>query len=101
MSNTDGVERSEAESIVATSPALAVDLLLRLDALAAQYAEVVAQNAALTERVEELERRVKRSSRTSHQPPSSDGPSAARRQSSREPSGRSRGGLLAHPPPGQ
>ena len=69
------MERSEAESIVADSPALAVDLLLRLDVVRAQYAEVVEQNAvlvaqsaALAERVAELERRAKRSSRTSHQP---------------------------------
>lgn len=83
------MERSEAELIVAESPRLAVELLLRLDALSAQ-------NAVLVERVDELERRVRRSSRSSHQPPSSDGPSVARRQSSREPSGRAGGGQPGH-----
>lgn len=83
------MERSEAERIVATEPSVAVELLLRFDALAAH-------NAELTERVEELERRARRSSRTSHLPPSSDGPGAPRRPG-KPPSERNRGGQPGHP----
>ena len=94
--NTGCVERVEAERIVSGEPSVAVELLLRLDGLVVQNAQLAAHNASLTERVEELERRARRSSRTSHVPPSSDGPGVPRRPS-KPPSERSRGGQPGHP----
>jgi cell division protein FtsB len=65
------VERSDAEAIYAQGRELVVDALL---ALSARLEAQDAQLAALSERVEELEQRLKRDSRNSSLPPSRDPP---------------------------
>jgi len=86
------MERAQAEAMLAGDRAVAVELLLRLDAVVTTLTE---RNASLERRVEELERGAKRSSRTSHQPPSADGPGAPRR-AGKPPSDRQRGGQAGH-----
>ena len=85
------MEGVEAEAIVADR-AVAIEVLLRLDAVVTTLTE---RNAGLERRVEELERRAKRSSRTSHQPPSADGPGAPKRPG-KPASERQRGGQAGH-----
>jgi hypothetical protein len=63
------VERSEAEAIYAAGREPVVEALL---ALSARLEVQGAQLAALAERVEELEQRLKRDSRNSSLPPSHD-----------------------------
>lgn len=66
------------------------------DALYALFAQQVAQLAALTTRVQELETRLGGHSQNSHRPPSSDGAGAPpRRQRTR--SGKAPGGQRGHP----
>jgi transposase len=86
------VERSEAEAIYAQGRAAVVDALL---ALSARLEAQDAQLAALAERVEELEQRLKRDSRTSSLPPSQDPPWLGKRGRSRG-TGRKRGGQPGH-----
>jgi transposase len=86
------VERSEAEAIYAQGREPAVDALLMLSArLEAQDAQL----AALAERVEELEQRLKRDSSNSSLPPSHDPPWLGKRGRSRG-TGRKQGGQPGH-----
>ena len=65
------MERFEAEAIYAQGEGPVVEVLL---ALSARVEAQETQLAALTERLEELEQRLKRDSRTSSRPPSQDPP---------------------------
>ena len=88
-----GMERAEAEAIYEQGREAVVAVLL---ALAAQVEAQNARIAKLTARIEELERRLRRSSHNSSTPPSQDPPGA--RQRKRAPSsGRSQGGQPGHP----
>jgi transposase len=94
-----GVERAEAEAIYEQGREVVVGVLLELSA---QNARLVAQVEALTARVErqeqriaQLERKTKRSSRNSSQPPSADPPGSAPRRG-KDPSGRKQGGQPGH-----
>jgi transposase len=86
------VERSEAEAIYAQGREPVVDALL---ALSARLEVQGAQLAALAERVEELEQRLKRDSGNSSLPPSHDPPWVGKRGRSRG-TGRTRGGQPGH-----
>jgi transposase len=86
------VERSEAEAIYAQGREPVVDALL---ALSARLEAQDAQLAALAERVEELEQRLRRDSRNSSLPPSHDPPWLGKRGRSRG-RGRKRGGQPGH-----
>jgi transposase len=86
------VERSEAEATYAQGREPVVDVLLMLSArLEAQDAQL----AALVERVEELERRLKRDSSNSSLPPSHDPPWLGKRGRSRG-TGRKAGAQPGH-----
>jgi transposase len=87
------VRRDEID-LVYDSGCEAVAALIR--AQAARIDELVAANALLTERVEELERQAGRSSRNSSLPPSRDSPDA-RKQRPKKRSGRRQGGQPGHP----
>jgi len=87
------VERSEAEAIYAQGREPVVDALV---ALSARLEAQDAQLAALSERVEDLEQRLKRDSRNSSLPPSHDPPWLGKRGRSRG-TGRTRGGQPGHP----
>jgi transposase len=87
------VERSEAEAIYAQGREPVVDALV---ALSVRLEAQDAQLAALAERVEELEQRLKRDSRNSSLPPSHDPPWLGKRGRSRG-TGRTRGGQPGHP----
>jgi transposase len=67
-----------------------------IEAQAALIDELVASNAALATRVEELERQAGRSSRNSSLPPSRDSPQARKQRPSKQ-SGRKQGGQKGHP----
>jgi len=86
------VERSEAEAIYTAGREPVVGVLL---ALSARLEAQDAQLAALVERVEELERRLKRDSSNSSLPPSDDPPWLGKRGRSRG-TGRTRGGQPGH-----
>ena len=86
------MERSEAEAIYAQGPEPVVEVLL---ALSARLEVQDAQLAALAERVEELEQRLKRDSRNSSLPPSHDPPWLGKRGRSRG-TGRKQGGQPGH-----
>jgi transposase len=86
------VERSEAEAIYAAGREPVVEALM---ALSARLESQDAQLAALSERVEELEQRLKRDSRNSSLPPSHDPPWLGKRGRSRE-TGRKQGGQPGH-----
>jgi transposase len=87
------VERSEAEAIYAQGREPVVEVLV---ALSARLEAQDAQLAALSERVEELEQRLKRDSRNSSLPPSHDPPWLGKRGRSRG-TGRTQGGQPGHP----
>jgi len=76
------VERAEAEAIYEQGRDVVVGVLLELSAqnerLVAQVERLTAQVARQEERIVQLERKTKRSSRTSSQPPSQDPPGAPR-----------------------
>lgn len=78
------MERAEAEAIYDAGREVVVEVLLRMDRRIRQ----------LEARVEKLERELKKSSRNSSRPPSSDSPSAPAR--SKDPSGRKRGAQGGH-----
>ncbi len=86
------MERSDAEAIYAQGREAVVDVVL---ALSARLEAQDAQLAALAERVEELEQRLKRDSRNSSLPPSHDPPWLGKRGRSRG-TGRKQGGQLGH-----
>jgi len=86
------VERSEVEAIYAEGREAVVDVVL---ALAARLEAQDGQLAALAERVEELEQRLKRDSRNSSLPPSHDPPWLGKRGRSRG-TGRKQGGQPGH-----
>jgi transposase len=86
------MERFEAEAIYAQGEGPVVEVLL---ALSARVEAQETQLAALTERLEELEQRLKRDSRTSSRPPSQDPPWTQPRGRSRG-TGRKRGGQPGH-----
>jgi hypothetical protein len=87
------VERSEAEAIYAQGREPVVDALV---ALSARLAAQDAQLAAVAERIEDLEQRLKRDSRNSSLPPSHDPPWLGKPGRSRG-MGRTRGGQPGHP----
>src|SRR3954467_8248384 len=69
-----------------------------IQALQAENAQLCADNAVLTARLAELERRLGLNSSNSGKPPSSDGLKKSPRVSSlREPTGRKSGGQIGHP----
>jgi transposase len=93
------VERAEAEAIYEQGRDAVVEVLL---ALSAQNERLTAQVEALTtrvarqeERIAQLERETKRSSRNSSQPPSQDPPGSPPRRG-KDPSGRRQGGQQGH-----
>lgn len=85
------MERAEAEAIYDAGRAACVEVLLRLARLEDRVVELEAENAALRERLGELERRLKRNSQNSSLPPSQDPPTVPPRpqqpQSGRRPGG--------------
>jgi transposase len=86
------VERSEAEAVYDRGRDAVVAVLVALsERIAAQDAQI----ERLTARMEELERRLNRSSRNSSAPPSQDPPGTAKRKP--PPSGRGPGGQPGHP----
>ncbi len=85
------MERAEAEAIYDAGREACVEVLLRLARLEGRVGELEAENAALRERLGELERRLKRNSQNSSLPPSQD-PPAAPPQPHRARSGRRPGG---------
>lgn len=87
------MERAEAEAIYDAGREAVVGALV---ALAGQVEALLEANRALTGRLERLEERVRRSSRNSSLPPSSDPPGAAPRPP-KPASGRRRGGQAGHP----
>jgi len=86
------VERAEADAIFEQGRDAVVAVLV---ALAERIAVQDVQVAKLTARLEELERRLNRSSRNSSLPPSQDPPGTAKRK--QQPSGREPGGQPGHP----
>jgi transposase len=93
------VERAEAEAIYDEGHDVVVRVLLELSSqnqrLAAQVEALTTRVARQDERIAELERKTKRSSRNSSQPPSIDPPGAPQR-GSKDPSGRKRGAQDGH-----
>ena len=87
------MRRGEIELVWAAGRDAVVALI---EAQATRIDELVASNAALAARVEELERQAGRSSRNSSLPPSRDSPDA-RRQRPKKQSGRKQGGQPGHP----
>ncbi|MCA1699816.1 MAG: IS66 family transposase [Actinobacteria bacterium] len=86
------MERDEAEAIFERGGDVVVALLLRMDEQIERLEKRVGQQ---DERIAQLERKVKRSSRNSSQPPSADPPSSAPRPG-RDPSGRRQGAQAGH-----
>jgi transposase len=86
------VERAEAEAIYEQGKDVVVAVLLRMDE---QIQALSAQVARQGERIAQLERQVKRSSRNSSQPPSADPPGTSPRRG-KDPSGRKPGGQPGH-----
>ncbi|MCA1680162.1 MAG: DUF6444 domain-containing protein, partial [Actinobacteria bacterium] len=93
------MERAEAEAIYEQGRDAVVEVLLALSAqnerLEAQVRTLTARVARQEERIVQLERQVKRSSRNSSQPPSADRPSGSPRRG-KDPSGRKPGGQDGH-----
>jgi transposase len=93
------VERGDAEAIYDRGRDVVVEVLLALSAqnarLEAQVEKLTARVARQDERIAQLERTVKRSSRNSSQPPSSDPPGKAQKRS-KDPSGRKQGAQRGH-----
>ena len=85
------MERAEAEAIYDQGREAVVEVLLAMDRRIGQLEAHVARQ---DERIAELDRRLKRSSKNSSQPPSADGLSTPVR--SKDPSGRRRGAQFGH-----
>jgi transposase len=86
------VERSEAEAIYDQGRDVVVAVLMRMDEQIERLGKRVAQQE---ERIAQLERKVKRSSRNSSQPPSADPPGSPARPG-RDPSARKQGAQAGH-----
>jgi transposase len=86
------MDRSEAEAVYDAGRKVVVEVLLRMDEQIRRLEQRVARQ---DERIAELERRLKRSSRNSSAPPSSDPPSKTPGRS-KDPSGRGRGAQPGH-----
>jgi transposase len=86
------VERAEAEAIYEQGREVVVAVLLRMDAQIQALSERVAKQE---ERIARLERKAKRSSRNSSQPPSEDPPGTPPRRG-KDPSGRKQGAQPGH-----
>jgi transposase len=86
------VERAEAEAIYEQGKHVVVAVLLRMDE---QIARLEKRVAVQEERITQLERQVKRSSRTSSQPPSADPPGSPPR-GGKDSSGRNQGAQHGH-----
>jgi len=93
------VQRDEAEAIYEQGRDAVVEVLLALSAqnerLEAQVQTLTARVARQEERIAQLERQIKRSSRNSSQPPSADPPSSPPRRG-KDPSGRKSGAQPGH-----
>ena len=93
------MERAEAEAICDQGRDAAVEVLLALstqnERLTAQVEQLATRVARQEERIAQLERKTKRSSRNSSQPPSADPPGAPPRRGE-DPSGRKQGGQPGH-----
>jgi transposase len=93
------VERAEAEAIYARGRDAVVEVLLALSAqnerLTAQVEQLSARVARQEQRIAVLERKTKRSSRNSSQPPSQDPPGLPTRRG-KDPSGRKQGAQPGH-----
>ena len=85
------MQREEAEAIYGQGREAVVAVLLRMDEQIGRLEKRVTQQ---DERIAQLERKGKRSSRNSSQPPSADPPSAPKR--GKDPSGRKPGGQPGH-----
>lgn len=86
------MERAEAEAIYEQGKDVVVTVLLRMDEQIQRLEKRVAQQ---DERIAQLERKAKRSSRNSSQPPSADPPSTPPRRGE-DPSGRKQGAQPGH-----
>ena len=86
------MERAEAEAIYEQGRDVVIAVLLRMDE---QIQRLETRVAAQDERIAQLERQVKRSSRNSSQPPSADPPGTPRRRG-KDPSGRKQGAQPGH-----
>ena len=93
------MERAEAEAIYGQGREVVVAVLLELAAqnerLTAQVEALSARVARQEERIAQLERKTKRSSRNSSQPPSQDPPGSSPRRG-KDPSGRKQGAQPGH-----
>jgi transposase len=93
------VERAEAEAIYGRGRDSVVEVLLALSAqnarLEARVEELTAKVARQEERIAQLERQTRRSSRNSSQPPSADPPASAPPRGN-DPSGRKQGAQAGH-----
>ena len=93
--------RQEAEAIYEAGKETVVRVLLdlsaKVDRLAADFAALKAENAALRDRVQTLEEQIAKNSGNSHKPPSSDGLAKPKPKSLRPKSDRSTGGQPGHP----
>lgn len=93
------MERAQAEAIYEQGREAVVSVLLELSAqnerLMAQVDALTARVAKQEERIAQLERKTKRSSRNSSQPPSADPPAAPPRRG-KDPSGRKQGAQPGH-----
>lgn len=91
--NLARVRRDEIDLVYRSGPE-AVAALIAVQA--ARIDELVAANALLAARVEELERQAGRSSRNSSLPPSRDSPDARKQRPKNKGSGRRQGGQPGH-----
>ena len=95
--------RQEANAIYDAGRETVVHVLLemsqKIDQFAAELTKLKAENIALHQRVKTLEGQVRKNSRNSHKPPSSDGLAKPKPKSLRRSRGRSAGGQPG--PPGQ
>ncbi len=93
--------RQEANAIYDAGRETVVHVLLemsqKIDQFATELAKLKAENIALRQRVQTLEGQVRKNSRNSHKPPSSDGLAKPKPKSLRRSSGRSAGGQPGHP----
>ena len=86
------MERAEAEAIYDAGREVVVEVLLRMDRQIGELTETVRRQG---ERIEQLERRLNRSSRNSSQPPSAD-PAGTPPRRGKDRSGRRQGGQPGH-----